>query len=84
MLQKALKQTAEYITREIRELGTRTDVLENKFEVMELSVQDTMKEIENLKEENFTVQSRLEDYENRARRSNIRIRGIPETVTDLP
>lgn len=88
MLQKALKQTAEHITssltREIRELGTRTDVLENKFEVMELSVQDTMKEIENLKEENFTLQSRLEDYENRARRSNIRIRGIPETVTDLP
>ena len=36
----------------------------------------------NLKEENVTLLTRLEDYENRDRRSNLRIRGIPKMVTD--
>lgn len=36
-----------------------------------------------IKEENLTLQARLEDQENRDRRSNLRIRGIPESVLDL-
>lgn len=36
---------------------------------IENSAQEYMAELENLKEENVTLQSRLEDYENRARRS---------------
>lgn len=42
-----------------------------------------MSEIKCLKEENLTLQNKLEDYENHARRSNLHIRGIPETITDL-
>lgn len=40
----------------------------------------TTDELEALHEENLSLQSHLEDFENRARRSNLR---IPETVTDL-
>lgn len=35
-------------------------------------------ELEALKEENSILNLRLEDFENRARRSNLRILGIPE------
>lgn len=56
--------------------GAGVDVIEN-------TAQDYMAEMKNLKEENLTLQSRLEDYENRSRRSNLHIRGIPDTVIDL-
>lgn len=87
MLHKALRQTSEQITnnltKEIRELGQRTASLELKVEDIESTTQDCVSELEILKEENITLQNRLEDYENRTRRSNIRLRGIPETVIDL-
>lgn len=87
MLQRALKQTSEQITsnlmKEIRELGHRTATLELRVDDIKNSAVNYMTEIDHLKEENITLQNRLEDYENRARRSNLRIRGIPETVTDL-
>lgn len=87
MLQKALKQTPEHITssltKEIRELENRTAALEHRVDEIEKSAQDYMTEIKHLIEENLTLQTRLEDYENHVRRSNLRIRGIPETITDL-
>lgn len=87
LLQKSLKVTSDYITtsltKEIRDLGKRTSALELRADVLEKCTADFSSEIDNLKEENLTLQTRLEDYENRARRSNIRIRGIPETVIDL-
>lgn len=87
MLHKALQQTSEQITsnltREIRELGRRTEALEMKMEDIENSTQDAFSEIDILKEENIILQNRLEDYENRARRSNLRFRGLPESITDL-
>ena len=87
MLHKALKQTSDQITsnltREIRELGKRTAALEVKADDFEnISLEHTM-EIENLKEENLLLHTKIEDRENRDRRSNLRIRGIPETIIDL-
>lgn len=40
-------------------------------------------EIENLKDENLMLQTRLENYENHARLSNLCISDIPESVIDL-
>lgn len=45
-------------------LGVRVDEMENK-------AQDYMAELENHKEENLTLQIRLEDYENRGKHSNL-------------
>lgn len=87
MLHKALKITSEQITnnltKEIRELGNRTAALEIKTEELENTTQEFMTEIDLLKEENIILQNKLEDYENRARRSNLRFRGIPESIVDL-
>lgn len=86
MLQKALKQTSKHITdsltKEIRELGQHTSDLKNRVED-ETNVQSHVCELENLKEENLTLQMRLEDFENRACHSNLRIHGIPEPIVDL-
>ena len=88
MLKKALKRTSDQITssltKEIRDLGSRTETLETKMEELEIYTQDYQSELETLKEENMALQTKLEDFENRARRSNLRFRGIPETVLDLP
>lgn len=87
MLQKALKQTSDHITdkltKEIRELGQRTAELEVRVDEIENHTQQYTSELDNLKDENLLLQSRLEDQENRDRRSNLRIRGIPESIVDL-
>ena len=87
MLNKALKRTSEQITtsltKEIRDLGCRTETLEAKMDEIEIYTQDCQSELDALKEENLVLHSKLEDFENRARRSNLRFRGIPETVLDL-
>lgn len=87
VLQKALQNTSdtitEKLTREIREVGRRTSILEHKMEDINDITNTHTDELEALKEENFTLHTRLEDFENRARRSNLRLRGIPETIIDL-
>ena len=87
MLTRALKNTSDAITdrltREIREVGHRTTLLEQRTEELELTAGNHSEDLEALREENSSLHSRLEDFENRARRSNVRIRGIPESVEDL-
>lgn len=87
ILQKALKQTSDHITdkltREIRDLGQRTAELEIRMDDLESQTQQHESEFMNLKEENAVLQSRLEDQENRDRRANLRVRGIPENVLDV-
>lgn len=86
MLQKALKQTSDHITesliKEICELDQRTTDLEGKMDDLEINTGSCVNELEDLKEENLTLQNHLGDFENRARRSNLRICRIPETFTD--
>lgn len=87
LFKKSLKNISDHITnsftKEIRELGQRMSELEIRVDDMENYTLNYSKETENLKEQNAVLQTRLEDYEIRARCSNLRIRGIPETVTDL-
>lgn len=87
MLQKALKQTSDHITdkltREIRELGQRTSELEQRMDDIDNYTEHYGSELATLKEENTALMARLENQENRDRRSNIRVRGIPETVQNL-
>lgn len=87
MLHKALKTTSDQITnnltREIHEIGQRTADLETRVDDMELTLQEQAHEQIALREENAMLLSRLEDAENRSRRSNLRLRGIPEAIDDL-
>lgn len=87
MLQKAPKTTSDQITnrltREIRELGQRTADLETRVDDMELTLHEQAQEQSALHEENTMLLSPLEDAENHSHRSNLRLRGIPESIDDL-
>ncbi|NP_001089569.1 uncharacterized protein LOC734625 [Xenopus laevis] len=87
LLQHELAKTAADITNkitgQIHELGQRIDVMETKMDdvvtVLEAHEQDIVQLQKQLKE----AHDKLEDTDNRSRRNNLRIRGIPESETDL-
>lgn len=64
-------------------LGNRTDLLETKHDELSLAYTYLRKEHETLSDTVIQLQSHLKDLDNRNRRNNLRMRGIPETVTDL-
>ncbi|OCT65781.1 hypothetical protein XELAEV_18042027mg [Xenopus laevis] len=72
MLQSELAVTAKRITddltKQIQDLGARTDMVENKIDDMQ-QLHDAL--------------LMLEDGDNRSRHNNVRVRGLPETITDL-
>lgn len=73
---------AQELRGEIDQLGARTDTLENKFDkiVQYLHVLEEDNAI--LKHTVSQIQLQQEDLENRERRQNLRICGVPETVSD--
>lgn len=87
MLARGLKKTSDTITEkrthEIPEVSHRTSVLEQRRDEQDLLTGAHAKELKIIHEENLTLQARLEDFENRARCSNLHICGIPESVVDL-
>lgn len=67
----------------LTDTGSTHSTIQSRVDELENHTRDYIAEFENLIAENLVLQSRLEDQENRDRRSNIRIMGIPETVIDL-
>lgn len=61
-------------------LGTRTDLLETKQ--LRLAYSDLGKDHKSLSESVLHLQAH-KDLDKRNRRNNLRVRGVPETVTDL-
>lgn len=78
----AVGKLAQELRGEIDQLGDRTDTLESKFDELVKYVHVLEEDNVTLKQSIFQVQSQQEDLENRERRQNVRIRGIPETVPD--
>lgn len=64
-------------------LGKHTALMEARTDVAAMILDAHETYLEDLQGEIALLGSQLEDAENRARRSNIRIRRIPESVTDL-
>lgn len=80
VLQKALQNTSDTITvmltREIHKVGRRTLVLEQRMDELDGITTNHNDELEALKE-NSSLYIRLQEFINRTRRSNLRVRGIP-------
>lgn len=87
LLDKGLTLNAERITGEIRadfqNLGTRIDHIEHKLDVTISRANQHSDQLHFMQEQLDTAQTRIDDLENRLRRDNFRIRGIPETVSDV-
>lgn len=78
MLQTELVTTklATHITKEIRELGSPTNDLEDKMDAAATVLDNEEQDISNIKNELEAALLGLEEFENRACRGNLRLWGI--------
>lgn len=67
---------------EIDQLGERTDTLENKFDKLTQYVHVLEEDNAAMRHTVSQLQLQQEDLENRERRQNLRIRGVPESISD--
>lgn len=86
MLDKGLAQTAAQITGDIRQdfqmLGQRMETIENKLDMTVSRTIQNSDHIQVLQHQLDIALSKIDDLENRSRRENFHIRGIPESVKD--
>lgn len=82
-IEKEVHSSTVALSHEIASIGNRTDLLKTKHDKLALAHNDLRKDYENLADNFAFMQAQVEDLDNRNRRHNIRIRGVPETITDL-
>lgn len=87
MLQQELSKACSIITNDIKQdiqsFGTRIDTIETKIDETLPKVNQHSKCISELYDRLEEAYSKIEDLENRSRRYNVRIRGLPENHSDL-
>lgn len=71
------------LSQEIANIGNRTDILETKHDELSLAHNDLRKDYESLADSFAFMQAQEEDLDDRNKRHNIRLRGVPEAVTDM-
>lgn len=88
MLDRGLSLTAARITSDIKSdlqlLGTRIESIETKMDSTIDRVNQNTDRFQELHDQLEGAMAKIDDLENRSRRLNFRIRGLPETVTDIP
>lgn len=82
-LSAATTKLSTHLTKEIRELGSPTNDLEDKMDAAITVIENHEQDLADLKKELVSNLLQFEDFENRAGRGNLCLRGIPEIVTDL-
>lgn len=87
LLERGLATTAAKITGDIKSdlqnIGFRMESIENKLELTDAVSNQNTDLIQTFHYQLNTALSRIDDLENRSRRYNFTIRGLPETVTDV-
>lgn len=88
MLDSGLMQTAARITSDIKAdlqlLGTCIDSIENKVDATIDRVNQNTDRFQELHDQLEGAMAKIDDLKNRSRRLNFTIRGLPESVTDVP
>lgn len=64
-------------------IGERLDMIESKVDGTVGRVNQNTRMISTLREQLDQANTKIEDLENRSRRYNFRLRGLPESITDL-
>ncbi|CAH2283431.1 Hypothetical predicted protein, partial [Pelobates cultripes] len=85
-LQLDFRKISEEIRKEVHELGTRTSALEEKMDEICENNNKMREKFIKMEEDFQKLQGKMADIEDRSRRNNIRVRGVPETVQgpDIP
>uniref|UniRef100_A0A1B8Y4F1 Uncharacterized protein n=1 Tax=Xenopus tropicalis TaxID=8364 RepID=A0A1B8Y4F1_XENTR len=83
---EAVSTAVKELQNEITEIGNRTDKLESIADNIILRQSSLEEENALLKDELQQITNMCEDLENRSRRQNLRVRGVPEDITpqDIP
>lgn len=88
LIERGLANTATQITNSIKSvltsLGSRIEAMEDKIESTVSRTNQNTAHLQTLQEQLDTALSRIYDLENRSRRYHFRIRGLPESFTDIP
>lgn len=79
-VEQACQQAVEDLREDTRALGHRVESMEKSQEVMVQVVADVQDSVKDHEDALNSYKDQLDDYENRDRRQNIRIRGLPETI----
>ncbi|KAM9294320.1 LOW QUALITY PROTEIN: inositol-tetrakisphosphate 1-kinase-like [Gastrophryne carolinensis] len=87
MLEGALsantKTITDHLTKEIEKVTRSLGALERKLGDVISTQESHAAEINQLQKDNSALHAKLEDMENRDRRSNLRFRGLPEHMEDV-
>lgn len=88
LLGRGLTKTASKITGEIKadllNLGSRIEFIETKLEHTVIQSSQHSDRLQELHEQLGASLLKIDDLENRSRRYNFRIRGVPESFQDIP
>uniref|UniRef100_A0A8C5M2A8 Uncharacterized protein n=1 Tax=Leptobrachium leishanense TaxID=445787 RepID=A0A8C5M2A8_9ANUR len=79
-IQEDFRAITANLHQEIRDLGERADALETKTDELCLAHNDLVDAYKELKSTHESLLLKVTDLEDRSRRNNIRVRGIPETI----
>lgn len=79
-LEQSCQQAVEGLREETRVLGHRVETLENSHEAVAQAVADIQDTVKYHEEVLNLYKDQLDDYENRDRRQNICIKGLPEAI----
>uniref|UniRef100_A0A8C5LUA5 Uncharacterized protein n=1 Tax=Leptobrachium leishanense TaxID=445787 RepID=A0A8C5LUA5_9ANUR len=82
-IKRDIQEGLAAVRAEIDAVGARTDALERANDNSAKAYNEMAQHLEVLTEEVHQLQRAQEDQDNRSRRNNIRLRGVPEDVTDL-
>ncbi|CAH2272776.1 Hypothetical predicted protein [Pelobates cultripes] len=74
------QSTADQIKNEVRELSNRTASVENDCQDLKTAQTGISENLLTLQQRMEAMEGKLADYEDRARRNNLRLRGVPESV----
>lgn len=80
--QTELHKTSHTLSQEIAALGSHTELFETKHDELALAYNDLSREHDSLATALSAIQAQVEDLDNRNRRNNLRLRGIPESETE--
>ncbi|OCU00198.1 hypothetical protein XELAEV_18005972mg [Xenopus laevis] len=78
LFKTGLSAAVAKFARQLRDLGDRVDTLEQHSAAHAISLQDDQAQL-NLQSQLLNLENKIEDLENRSRRGNLRLRGVPET-----
>ncbi|CAH2250563.1 Hypothetical predicted protein [Pelobates cultripes] len=85
-MKEDLQLAVDDIRREVHEVGTRLNALEEKTDDLCQANDGILDKIRQMESEQARLTAKLADLEDRSRRNNIRVRGVPESVagSDIP